>query len=557
MMSKIFHFPLLSSWNGPAALPYVVQILEERGIPLSSVRFIPEIGHPAHREILPYHDRLSQEGTPSDERSVGEFIIRLGVNVRTNNRLSGFVPLIASGMLSDTRFITLHDWNEPLDTLMLRRYKEHFSSANIAMDETPVDRLTRQLCEQYPELRENLARSTEQPPKRLLLIRQGHVLGVEKELISSDEEVDWLDETLRSYVARELAELIFTNAFLFVSYIDIIGGFEFVFPFEPEGRQIPVILNNLSRLEDVVRWLNLYPHLPVPVCPEEEQEENAEFYIDRENDVAATGMIWTEHDLAVQQIYSTIRQSYEEGRVEDWTPYEILALVRRYLPEYVPFYPHQSSVIEGINLNGALIRMMRRWWLQSTFLGLEQETLNCFTPEEVVVLAMLLILRRYTLDWLALFQTALRLLVHSDIQATIEPFMPRPARLGTPFAQLGRTLFTGELPLWHDPQVVVRLPWDRTQQTSLVQQVESKVKLLIRLFVPAHLPVRCYWSVDWAILGETAYLAGTPQATSELIPSPPRARLGGNSPYNIEWAEAGIIEEHLTVENEYYGNDEL
>ena len=534
-MIRLFHFPLLSSWNGPAALAYVVQVLEERGIPVSRVRLIPEIGHPAHREILPYYDHLSEAGDRSYERRVDELMIRLGVNVRTNNRLARFFPLIAIGMPSSSR------------------YSERFSSENIAIDEPPVERLTRQLCEQYPELREDLARSTEQPTKRLLLIRQGRVVGVEKELVLPDEKVDWQDETLRYHVARELAELIFTNAFLFIAYLDILGGVEFVFPFEPEGRQIPVILNNLSRLEDVVRWLNLYPHLPVCVYPKEEQEENLEFYIEQERAAGATGGLWTEHDVAVQQIYSTIRQSYEEGRIEDWKPDEILALVRRYLPEYVPFYPQQSSVIEGLNLNSALIRMMRRWWQQGTFLGFQQETLNIFTPEELVVLEMLIILRRCTVDWLALFRTALRLLVHPDIQTSIEQFMPRPVRLGTPFAQLGRTFFIGKLPLWHDPQVVVHLPWDRTQQASLVQQVEDKVNLLIRLFVPAHLPVRCYWHVDWARLGETAYLEGTEQPPSELIYSRPQARLGDTSPDDSERAAPGIIQGYPEMDSEYYG----
>ena len=543
-MIKVFRIPSFSSWNGPASLAHVVQVLTDMGVPATGVRLLPVIGHPAHREILPYRDLLCESvdnfvKQSLVEQSLKDLRIRLGVNVRVDNRLAPFISLVMLGMPPTEVALARLKGDKPFGVSMLSWYREqyihrHTEHADFSTAETPVECLMRQLYEQYPDLGES-SPPNERPHDRLLFIRHGHVMELSKEDICFYEIEDLTEESLYSRLAQEFAELIFTNAFLFVAMTDLLGGCEFFFPFEPEGRHIPVTLGAQSRVEDVVQWLHLYPHRPLSFLNYGKGSRGIPRQgdsITRDNEqgdpTQAEQTLWTAQDPAVQEVYKAIRQQYEAGRTEDLTPDEVLALARRYLPEYIPFYPSQCSIFEGLNLSGALIHLMRSWWHNDAFLGIKQESMNFFLPEEKVVLEMLILLRRHLIDWFALFQTALRLLVHRDIQVRIEPLAPAPSRLGTTLAQVGQTLFVSMIPLLHSPQVVVYIPMDRTQPSEWIEVIEKKLEVLACLFVPVHLPICYRWLVDWAILG--AYLAQAVQGHGAEWVETPLARLAGGSP---------------------------
>lgn len=553
---RIYHMPLLSSWNGPASLVHVVQVLETLGVPSSCIRLLPVVGHFAHREILPYQERLSEMGQIPKEINVPNLVIRLGVNVRPDNRLARFVPLVALGMPPSKALTLWLESNEPLSAFVQRWYSEQYSQgleSILPPRETFVRHLAYQLCEQYHELME-VESSSEQPAKRMFLIRQQQAIELLSEY-TPDGDLVLSEDSSPSHLAQEFVEIIFTNAFLTLALADMLGGFEFIFPMEPEGRELQITLNAQSRIGDVIRWLHLYPHRSLfPLVTTSEYERQR---VGAVQELMETGQfgnakqcLWTEQDPAVQQLYEWIRRQYAAGRTSELTPDEILGMVRRYLPEYIPAYPRQSSIIEGINLRGALLHQMHDWWQKGTFLGIDHEIMDHFTPEEKVVLEMLILLRRYVSDWFSLFQTALCLLVHRDIKAEIEAFIPSPSKLGTPFAQLQKTLRIGMNPLLHAPRVTIYIPLDHTQQSAGTKEAEHRLRLLARLFVPIHLPIRYRWSVDWAILGETAYIGRTLRSdTKEGVRRAPQARL-------VSAATSRAIETAGKTAGDWHGNSE-
>lgn len=504
-MIRHFQVPSLSSWNGPASVVHVVQTLEQLCVPASNLRLLPLIGHYAQREILPYDDALA-DLEPLEEPIDGSALkIRLGVNVRVDNRFARFVPLLMVGMPSAREAVPLLQDSSPKERLREwygRQYQRLQAAPEEASNvETPVERLTRQLWEQYPELRESTIQQEETAARERLIIRQRQVISQAVEGSHTGTPL-FRDDPSTPQLVQELAEILFTNAFLSIAAADLIGGFEVIFPFEPEGRPLPLTINAYSRIEDVVRWLRLYPHVQFSL---DEANEQLEPSISRDD--AAVQWLWTENDPAVQQLYGAIRQQYDAGRTtDDITPDEMLALVRRYLPEYVPCYPQQSSLNEGLNLSSLMLSRMIDWCQHDSFLTLDQEIQSQFLPEEWVVLEMLILLRRVVLDWLGLFRMAVRLLVNPSIRVEQEPFVASPCRLGTPTAQLGRTLVLGTIPSLHAPCLWVYVPRDHTEFSDEISAIENRLDCLRRLFVPVHVPVRLLWAVDWARLGQTTYL---------------------------------------------------
>jgi len=559
---RVYHLPCLSSWNGPAALPHVLRILDTLGVPTSYVRLLPMQGHFAHREILPYHETVADQISPQGEDAVLELRIRLGVNVGANNRLARFAPLIALGLPSPRWLSAWRSTSEPLACSVRRWYTEQFLQRreprlDSEVSETPVERLARQLCEYYHEFQESESEQ-ELPSTRLLIIRQQKIIELLNDYTYVDDYNAQSDQ-ITSRLAQEFAEIFFTNTFIALALADLLGGFEFELPLEPEGCPIPVRLNARSRIEDVVRWLRTYPHYPLESLTQVKSGRPPD-HLDKEPPDGKKGTddewsLWSEQDPAVEQLFSAIREQYAKENGGNLTPAEMLALVRRYLPEYIPCTARQSCIYEGINLRGALLTLMHIWWQRGDLLGISPESMEMFTPEEKVVLEMLILLRHDVADWFSLLQTALRLLVHPAIKAELVTHILAPSRLGTPFAQLQKTLVIGTVPMCHAPQVTIHIPLDRTEQQNWIAKVENKLMLLTRLFVPAHLPVHYQWSVDWAVLGKTAYLKKTVPAGAEpATVMMPTARLMTSSE---EQRAAGIImggsnrEEVSTTHSDY------
>ena len=68
------------------------------------------------------------------------------------------------------------------------------------------------------------------------------------------------------------------------------------------------------------------------------------------------------------------------------------------------------------------------------------------------------------------------------------------------------------------PEVIVYLPHDRPQEPE-AEKAQQRLEVLGRLFLPAHVPLRCRWAVDAAVLDETAWLEdGGAPLTREGLP---------------------------------------
>ena len=71
----------------------------------------------------------------------------------------------------------------------------------------------------------------------------------------------------------------------------------------------------------------------------------------------------------------------------------------------------------------------------------------------------------------------------------------------------------------HAPSLKIRIPRDYTTDPD-ASLIDSKLAILERLFVPAHIPVQHIWEVDWIRLGETAYLQSPDdEINPDLVPS--------------------------------------
>jgi hypothetical protein len=500
--------PFLSAFNGPGYLLHAVEALSALGLPAANTRLLPVIGHALGPEVAPY------EHDPADI-GAGELSARLEINVRDDSRLRVLLPLLAVGMPSPD---TLAEWEAeglPLLEGFARQYLRLGQSVpDWTNAETPAERLARQLCDEYPGLRDP-GRPRERLSGRVTTFRQGKGYEETNRYIARRPPEAAGEPATPHQAAQDLVETFFTQALLAITAGDLLGGFEFVLPMEPEGRDVGVVVEGDSAIEDVVRWLHAYPHRPKPTiaydAPEGREREAWEAYFrqnpDRDNIFETAPRLWTEQDPAVETMYRAIREGYEAGRSTPMSPDELLTLARRCLPEYLPHYPRQIAVTGGLNLEGTLLGLIGTWLRTGPVLGMDQSDWERFAPHEQVLLCALLAQRRHAVDPCALFEAAVRLLVHAGATLDVEAYQPAPTRLGRPLAQLRRAFVVGGVPALHAPEMVLHLPLDRGDDET---EIEARVRVAARLFLPAHVPLRCIWQVDWFYLGKSAYLGHGP-----------------------------------------------
>jgi hypothetical protein len=505
---RLFNMPMLSTFNGPSYLLHAVETLLAIGLPEANIRLVPVMAWQNSPEIMPYYDRF-EIGDAALEAPESIFA-RLLINVRDDNRLRRFAPLVAIG-LAPQKLVA--GWR-----LAGRGPADHYRDVYprlVEIDpewtnrETPAERLTRQLYAQIPELRPPGTRA-EAPTERMWLRSEGQWKERANPFFGAAKSREIASDDPHQTV-HELVEMFFTYAFQFLAAADAIGGMEYELQAKPEGRQIGFTLTPTSDVSDVVRWLHTYPHRPLsrvdyPQPDDREAAEWNEYFAqcpDHDNIFVTGPLLWTEQDPAILNLF-------EEFKAREWEAEAIgsdamLSLAWKHLPDYVPHYPHASAVTGGLNTEGILITLMGRWLQEGPFLGMTLDLWDLFTEAEQVILCGLLMRRRNAVDQCELFVAAVRLLVDPGIMTSLEAYRLEPVRLGKPFAQPGRTLsLTGVIAL-HAPSLQVRIPLDRTENEDSVP-LEQKIKMLGRLFLPVHIPLELIWDVDWMSLQGSGYL---------------------------------------------------
>lgn len=512
--------PGLSTFNGPSYLLHAMEVLGALGVPEKNVRFLPAIDHFAGPEILAYRGRLIEHEATPGEFDPREAAVRLAVNVRDDNRLAWLLPFLAVGMpgrrLGEAEGSAAEGGAASLAERTRAWVLQRFGTLREAEPEwtnrPPVERLVEQLCECFPELLEGA--HPDDPPTGFIRAgsfeadyRDGPQGEVNVSGDSAGAHVTYHDPFAERGFPEELLEILFTKLFTAIACGDMLCGFDFDHRVEPEGRDIPVTIGAQSRIDDLAAWVRTYPHYPpLPFgeqdLPEADRKdwdaylrggpEQAPAYVTDETR-------WTAQDPALEAMYEELREGYRAGRTEDMTAWELLLLATRHLPDFVPHYPHQSSVTGGLNLGGIALRLVHRWIDGGHFMGMTREDLDRFDPVQQVVLCGLLIQRRSVFDYGGLFTSAVRLLVHPEIDVQFEAFVPQSTALGTPFSQPGKTMALGGACAFHSPEAVVHVPLDRTSGEE-ADAMEAKLDTVRRLFLPAHVPTRFQWGVGWVDL---------------------------------------------------------
>lgn len=486
--------------------------LEEAGIPFSRVRLLPVIERFETPEICPYF--LGEENIPQHTLDTEKISVRLYVNVRGDMRLRRFLPLIAIGLLPQKYARRLPETSANFYDRYLAAYARlDVDEPEWSNKETPAERLARKLCECYSELKA-IGQPKEQPSNSIMIWREGRWSAVPNKYIASSAEVE-ADEQTQNSAARDISEVFLTEALLSVASGDMLCGFEYILPTEPRNRFAEKNLNANANLKEVVRWIHDYPHRPLDrpdVEPANDEEMRLWTSFCKENPGKAlpweaADKLWTEEDPAILDLYDDLQALSSEGRSQPLSSEEMLALVEKRIPEYMPHYPVQIAVTGGINIEGILAGFIEKWIRQSSFLGVTSDEWAQFTlPEQMILLGMLM-QRKYIINPLSLFRLSVRLFVHSEAQVWVESFALEPARLGEPLAQLNQSLALGGRSVLHTPGVTLQLPVDRTKSEE-APAMERKIRVISLLFLPVHLSpsLRCLWEVDHAALGKTCYL---------------------------------------------------
>lgn len=544
----LYELPTLSSLNGPANLAYLVQQLEWMQVCPACIRLIPHFGHALDREILPYQEtRACDERAPTDLRSalrdpnqVGA--IQLQVNVRDDNRLRRYLPLITVGVLSDAALA--QDWSNLLARYEQERQRLQGKLMVASSQEAsflPVtalqcfESLIERLLNYYPYLAD-LDAPYDVQERELIFPRR-----IDTSI--TEESAEWYTWRCQTRTLRELLQVFFTYAFLLIGSIDLIGGREYVFPVVSEERICAVSLTPPVNAAAIADWLHAFPHYPaervdmpaeqmtellappaqpalrMPSFGATEQPRNG--HESEKSDLTRETLkelhaFWTTADPAVQQLANALQQA-SEAKGEPLNTKEILALVHQHVPDYFPTQPAQARLIGGWDLTMLLLRHIRYRWSKTSLLGVSETDLLQFEPLERDLIEGLLILRRAFADPVYLFQMATRIAVGSDVEVGWEPYQPIGCELGSDRASLGVSLAISALAQLHQPRIRVYLPLDRTEYPHQADFALRKLQILRRLFLPAHIPVVYQWKVDWAILGETCILnGGEGSATARL-----------------------------------------
>jgi len=542
--------PYLAAYNCQSSLVHTVQTLNELGITLRRARVIPDIGRSLEPETR-LHSVVQMGASLMSANSNGDQV-RVYVNIREDNRLHRFLPLLAIGMAPKQ---VLNCWNQgrpapgspwdrektPVPYSLLEGYHRFYLEpgampADWTNQITPAERVALQICLNLPQMRDP-GEAPERVANRMLSVygsgfeeRDNPLAGL---IVTSDGSL-----ISQMGTVLELVEVLLTQAMLTIAGGDMLGGFDFVIPLEPpEGRPVPLVLDQNATPDKVARWYNSYPHRKVYTF-----QEQYERRIGLDKEPPATR--WAHTDPDIKKVTERIAAWYRQGSVEA-TPWDrdgvalkyklaseplssgdMLSLARAYLPEFIPDYPAQIYTTGGMNVEGLLLGLIARWISEpdGSFLGMTFNDWELFTLDEQVILCSLIVQRARHKDQMALFETALRLLSDFGIKTWIEQY--RMERIGldrpdsfSPLAQLGFSLPLGGFASLHAPSLKIRIPRDYTTDPD-ASLIDSKLAILERLFVPAHIPVQHIWEVDWIRLGETAYLQSPDdEINPDLVPS--------------------------------------
>lgn len=536
-----YELPSFSSLNGPANLAYLVQQLELMQVHPAAVRLIPYFGHGVDREILPYKETRPSNPRETcyeslwnrlrDPKQVGA--LQLLVNVRDDNRLKRYVALLTVGVLPDAQL--RGDWERLLDYYEQERQRLVEQLAAPEREDTPDNQLpvTAQQCfelliqhlvNRYPELAD-----LEDPYD---VTNNGVIIPKRWSSETQETSAEWRAWRRQTRTLREILEAFLTHVFLIIGCIDLIGGREYSLAVLSNERICALPLKPPISIQAVSDWLLAFPHHPplrgheraedpeelpppprlvlrmpsfAPAEPRNGQSNSPNTDITRET-LAEQRALWTTADPAVHQLTEALQRATAE-KGEPLGTDEILTLVNRHVPDYIPTHPAQARLIGGWDLTVLLLRHIRKRWSTGTFLGVSEEDLQIFEPLERDFIDGLLILRRAFADPVYLYQMAARVTVGSDVVAQQEPYQSIGCELGSDRAALGVSLAVSALAQLHEPRIQVYLPLDSTQFPEQAAFAIRKLRILQKLFLPAHIPVSYQWAVDWAVLGETAYLA--------------------------------------------------
>jgi hypothetical protein len=571
-----YRVPLLSAFNGPSYLLHAVEALSALGISRAHIRLLPVIGRSLDPEVLPYYCRCNLANL--DPVDFSRLRTRLCINVREDRRLLRFFALVAVGLPSQAAAANwLQNGIAPSAGFLRLCSRLDIVDPGWTNVESPAERLTRKLCNQYPELNRE-GPWLESPSEKILVRaadptrrrygpwdeRDNPFFGTKYERVQVPDEPD--------IEVREIVDVFLTQAMLAVATADMMGGFAYELQVEPPGRRTQLTIERSSTPEAVLRWLKEYPHDPIDPCsfddgsasvPPSSQGGQVEEDTDtpggwkkffaahpgRFDLMDMSAKLWTEEDPAILGVYEQVLREYNcrDGKQQDLTAREsndtvtykqsmisadrpsdpistdqMLTFARRSLPEYAPRCPRQLCLTGGMNLEGALLTLMGKWLQDGPFLGVTLRDWREFSPEHQAILCALLVQRRQVVDQCSLFHTAAMLLVDPAIDMRIELFKTEAVRLGQSLAQPDRTLSLNGVLGLHAPSLELRVPLDRTLDPQ-AEDLDRKIKILARLFKPVNIPLKVIWTVDRPILGVATYLQNGPSSGSEFQPA---CRLG-------------------------------
>lgn len=437
-----------SAWNEPASLLAAVLRMREKGIPPEAIRIIPLIGHVSQPEIVsrPLQDTVQGNTRPDD-------LHWLYVNIRPQNRLRWLYPLFHQGPMSNT---FLPERDTQLQTRAEQKAEEiwnEFFAPNLEPNQQEIDSL---------------------------------------------ETHQWLLDCNPEWIER-------------LGFIATQKGWV-----QP-GYATPV--QWLARL-----WRTLYPELTLVPLKERPHpfrlrlvnnklihEPNPNQKI-RVRDDGQAGQLRDDATLLAEKFFTLLflhLASIEmlEGVAipMDWmldpfgNPFD-------YCTGKDDQKFEQNGLLGGLGLDGVLLRLMQDWMEEDGFLGLSREDWKLFgEPAEQGVLWMLLLKRREVTDYGALFERAVHLLISKRARIHIEAYQGVDSQLGTLLAQPGLTLILDGKAVLRAPEAIVYLPHDRMNEPAADLAVK-RLEILRRLFLPAHIPLRCRWMADFAALDESAWL---------------------------------------------------
>ena len=225
-MSERVIYPQLSGLNWPGNVLQVWLTLHQLGVPPENLRFLPEMGHFAAPEVVPESISEDPEAHSADillrhprsphyagrtGRAMFDLVDpteirpRFKVNVRTDTRWRMAPGAEQEGSPTPMTVGRLAHFVAPLLALLPEVPPEIDKPIDEDTIDSPLMRLTRQICARYPELMESIGTTDENPLDRF----KQDQLRLE-----------------RSKIVRELVEILTSEAFTSVAMIDYLWGLE-------------------------------------------------------------------------------------------------------------------------------------------------------------------------------------------------------------------------------------------------------------------------------------------------------------------------------------------